>query len=77
MTCNVFGAPLFTDPATGSYTLRLLSPARDAGFSDPLAPAYDAAGMRRPFGGAYDLGAYEWHGPVFALPLLYRASAAP
>ncbi len=50
--------PRFRDAAAGDYTLLDDSPARDAGLGI-AAVASDRAGLARPQGGAWDLGAYE------------------
>jgi len=44
---------------TGDYRLKSTSPAVNKG-SATSAPALDIAGVARPRGGAYDIGAYEF-----------------
>lgn len=45
---------------TGNYHLQASSPAVNAGTSMEAAP-YDFDNYPRPYGAAYDIGAYEWH----------------
>jgi parallel beta-helix repeat protein len=56
---NDFGTdPGFVDATQGNFQLRLGSVAVDAGTAYSIVQT-DAAGVQRPQGGAYDLGAYE------------------
>ncbi|MBN1361032.1 MAG: discoidin domain-containing protein [Sedimentisphaerales bacterium] len=55
---NIAGDPLFTDAASGDYHLDANSPGVDAGQTLALVPD-DFAGMPRPVGPAYDIGALE------------------
>jgi hypothetical protein len=59
---NIDGDPLFTNPATGDYTLQENSIAINSGntslYINP-AVATDLAGNKRLYGSAIDLGAYE------------------
>lgn len=75
-THPVTGAVAFVDPTAGDYRLRVTSAARDAGdpAGVPPAPDHDADGVRRPFGPRVDIGAYEWHGFVWYLPLVMRVA---
>lgn len=50
--------PLWNDPANGDFALKFGSPCKDAGIIVGNVD-YDAAGVLRPQGGAYDLGALE------------------
>jgi hypothetical protein len=56
---SMFADPLFADPGTHEYSLRLGSPAIDAGAIIAAAGATDLAGEARAQGGAIDLGAFE------------------
>lgn len=56
---NVSEDPLFIDSETGDYRLAEGSPCIDAGTASG-APADDLIGNSRPFGGGYDMGAYEY-----------------
>ena len=56
---NLWGIdPLFVDPVTGDLRLRAGSPAVDTG-SATGAPAVDFAGVARPQGAGFDIGAFE------------------
>ena len=55
-------AELFTDAANADYTLVAGAPAIDAGlasFDGKSAPDHDAAGVARPQGAGFDVGAFE------------------
>ncbi|HEY8505387.1 MAG TPA: FG-GAP-like repeat-containing protein [Gemmataceae bacterium] len=58
---SVVAAPgeLFLNPDAGDFRLRADSPARDRGTSGS-APAADLAGVSRPQGPGFDIGAYEY-----------------
>ena len=75
-THPVTGAVAFVDPAANNYRIRVTSAARDAGDPAGVPPAldHDADGVRRPFGPRVDIGAYEWHGFVWYLPLVMRVA---
>jgi hypothetical protein len=45
---------------TGDYHLQSSSPAINTGTSTD-SPATDLDGYPRPYNGAWDIGAYEWH----------------
>jgi hypothetical protein len=62
VTGTVTADPKFVAPSSGDYHLSPGSPAIDKGLSKG-APDHDLDGYARPFGPAYDIGAYEWHGP--------------
>ena len=53
---------LFVNPLANNYHLKSGSPAVDSGTSQGAPPAIDLDGLSRPFGIAFDIGAYEWHG---------------
>ena len=55
----VTGNPLFVNPAGGDFHIRVGSPAIDAG-SATGAPATDFAGVPRPRGSGFDVGAFEF-----------------
>jgi parallel beta-helix repeat protein len=55
---------LFVNPAANNYHLKSGSPAIDAGTSQGAPPPVDLDGLSRPFGKAFDIGCYEWHGMV-------------
>ncbi|NLF40235.1 hypothetical protein GX586_12375, partial [bacterium] len=58
---NIAALPLFTNAASGDYSLSELSPCIDAGTNlAELAGTLDLAGMPRIFGARADMGAYEW-----------------
>lgn len=59
VTGTATGNPLFTNPNANDFTLQSGSPAINAGLATN-APAYDYAGITRPQGSAYDIGAYEF-----------------
>ena len=73
VTHVISGDPLFVNPVVDNYRLQKPSPARDAGWNGPPAPATDADGRPRPFGPAWDLGAYEWSIWLNYLPLAVNA----
>ncbi len=50
----------YTGDWTGDYRLTSTSPAIDNATSSG-APSTDYNGYRRPYGGGYDIGAFEWH----------------
>jgi parallel beta-helix repeat protein len=54
-------AQVFVNPLANDYLLSATSPAINAGTSTK-APPLDLAGNPRPYGGAYDIGCYEWQG---------------
>ena len=56
---NVSGPPRFLDADAGDFRLLPWSAAIDTGTSTG-APAVDIAGVARPHGAAYDIGAYEY-----------------
>ena len=70
LTRVITGDPLFVQPAAGDYHLQKASRARDTGCSCPPAPSIDADGLPRPFGLAWDLGAFEWRQWLTRLPFL-------
>jgi len=74
-THPVMGSPAFVDPAGDDYRLTLASAARDAGdpAGVPPAPKHDANGVPRPQGPAVDIGAYEWRGHWWYLPLVLKS----
>jgi parallel beta-helix repeat protein len=51
--------PLFVNPSAGNFQLQAGSPAINAGTAISLVPT-DFNGAPRPYGGAYDIGAYEF-----------------
>ncbi|MBD3280739.1 DUF5123 domain-containing protein [Candidatus Dojkabacteria bacterium] len=51
--------PLFTDPASGDFTLQSTSPAIDAGADLTGTVDTDIRGLARPNAGGHDIGAYE------------------
>jgi parallel beta-helix repeat protein len=55
---------LFVNPAANNYHLKSGSLAIDAGTSQGAPPPVDLDGLSRPFGQAFDIGCYEWHGMV-------------
>lgn len=55
---NIEADPLFVDPANGDYHLNEGSPGIDAGLPLELVPN-DFAGVKRPIGAGYDIGALE------------------
>jgi hypothetical protein len=54
--------PLMVSPATGNFRLQVTSTAKDVGTATitPLTYADDYAGVSRPQGAAWDIGAYEY-----------------
>ena len=58
LTANVNADPHFVDLAVLDFHLLPDSPAIDAGVDTGLA--YDFAGLLRPLGAGFDLGAYEY-----------------
>ncbi|MEZ0311374.1 MAG: choice-of-anchor Q domain-containing protein, partial [Myxococcota bacterium] len=65
LTNAVQGDPLFANAASGDFSLRVGSPALDAGDdAAPSLPATDFAGARRIVGSAVDLGALEAQGRI-------------
>jgi PKD repeat protein len=58
-------AQLFVNPGANDYRLKAGSPAINVGigtFNSKTAPTTDLLGSARPFGGGYDIGAYEFTG---------------
>jgi len=68
---NIIADPLFFDPLSEDYHLQLGSPSIDSGTSVG-APANDKDGNARPFGGGFDMGAYEWPPFRINLPLILK-----
>ncbi|RLD13080.1 MAG: hypothetical protein DRI28_06585, partial [Caldiserica bacterium] len=67
---NIYGDPLFINPAwgeEGNYHLKKGSPAIDAG-SDLNTPLADLDGIKRPQGGGIDIGCYEYVEGEISLP---------
>ena len=62
LSSSVTGNPDFVAPANSNFRVKANSPAIDAGEAD-LA-TWDADGVPRPQGLAYDIGAYEYSGPA-------------
>ena len=60
---NINADPLFVDAVNDDFHLQLTSPCIDTGTADG-APADDLDGNYRPTGNGYDMGAYEYHGPI-------------
>ena len=60
---SVIGNPLFADTSNGDFHLLSNSPAIDVGSSID-APDVDFDNNNRPYGSAYDIGAYEYHLPL-------------
>jgi hypothetical protein len=73
-TNPVTGTPAFASPADHDYYLTTGSAAIDAGdpAGVPPAPPVDLDGVARPVGVAVDLGAYEWQGDWWYLPLVAK-----
>lgn len=63
---DISGDPLFVDPENRDYHLSASSPCIDKGTSDG-APDKDIEGRKRPQGGGYDMGAYEYRQDVVTL----------
>jgi parallel beta-helix repeat protein/predicted outer membrane repeat protein len=59
--------PLFVNPDEGNYRLGSDSPCIDAG-TGSNAPDADIDGKPRPMGTGYDMGAYEYDGPLLHEP---------
>ncbi|HEX9547363.1 MAG TPA: right-handed parallel beta-helix repeat-containing protein, partial [Acidimicrobiales bacterium] len=58
---NLFGVdPIFVNLAAGDFHLPLGSPAINIGTTISMVPT-DFDAFPRPYGVAYDIGAYEWH----------------
>jgi photosystem II stability/assembly factor-like uncharacterized protein len=66
-TGKIAGSVLFVEPWQGDFRLQPQSAAINAGdpAGVPPAPAVDIEDTPRPFSPRVDVGAYEWHGPVF------------
>jgi hypothetical protein len=60
VTGTITADPLFVSPSAGNYRPSSGSPAIDTGVSAG-APSHDLDGLPRPYGRAFDVGAYEWH----------------
>ena len=60
--------PLFTDTAAYNYQLLAASPAINAGDNTFATDSTDLAGNTRISGGTVDMGAYEFHAMVAAVP---------
>jgi len=70
-------AALFVDPFGHDYHLRADSSAVDAGIALPDV-SHDLVGRVRPWGAAYDIGAYEYAADLsLHLPLILKAWIAP
>jgi len=74
-THPVTGVPAFKNPAAGDYHIGVGSAAVNAGdpAGVPPAPPVDRDGVARPQGLAVDLGAYEWRGHWWYLPLMFKS----
>lgn len=59
----VIGNPLFTNPGAGNFTLQAGSPAIDHGVNLGSPYNTDYAGISRPQGAGWDIGAYEYVTP--------------
>jgi hypothetical protein len=60
VTGTVTRDPMFVSASAGNYRLSPGSPAIDVGMSAG-APDHDLDGLARPYGGGFDMGAYERH----------------
>jgi len=56
---NLTSDPRFANPSSADFKLQSTSPAIDAGTTLGLV-SVDFAGVQRPYGAAYDIGAYEY-----------------
>ena len=63
---NTSTPPSFVDTATGDFHLSDGSPCIDAATST-VAPSTDKDGARRPRGGGFDIGAYEYVPPTYTI----------
>lgn len=72
-TGNISADPSFIDATTGNFHLNADSPCISAATSTG-APAADKDGVPRPYGGGYDIGAYEYH--ILKCRLHYEAADA-
>ncbi len=61
---NIDADPLFVDAANDDLHLQGALPCIDTGTADG-APSDDLDGNFRPVGSGYDMGAYEYQGPIF------------
>ena len=66
-TGDISDTPLFVKPDEGNYRLGSDSPCIDAG-TGSNAPDTDIDGKPRPMGTGYDMGAYEYDGPLLHEP---------
>ncbi len=71
-TLNLWESPGFVAPETGNYHLREDSGAVDAGVDAGVTDDLDGESRPYPTGGAYDLGADEYHEYFIYLPLVLR-----
>jgi len=63
---NLDADPALRNPAAGDFRLRAVSPCIDAGTA-ANAPLTDLAGVVRPQGSEFDMGAYEYVGPRISI----------
>jgi hypothetical protein len=60
-TVNLWGDPLFVNPAAGNYHISASSPARDAGVAVSIAVDFDRESRPHTDTDLYDIGADEYH----------------
>ena len=76
-TNNIEGQdPKFVNPSSSDFHLQSSSPAINTG-TNQSAPSTDFAGLSRPQGSAYDIGAYEYGGTVTSQAPTVTLSASP
>lgn len=77
--CAIFADPLFVSPTPPNFQIQSGSPAVNQGTStgSPAGNAFDIAGIARPQGSAFDIGAYEFSGVAIPSVVINSPVSSP